>query len=239
MSGHPLNVRCLSCGQYVPMDDLNVSKDMALCRNCGKTFAFLGLLSPSNQPAMEIDLDRLPGGVWRRETFGGFVIGATTRSAAVGCLIPFFCVWGGFSLAGIYGTQIVKGRFDLLPSLFGLPFLAGSVAMFVAIMMMLFGKVEVSVSNGEGQTFTGFGAIGLTQRFDWNGVGGVEEAVNRWYRNGQPMRAVRLLLPDRVVNFGSILNDQRRYCLAQLLRRELSLRGAAKPSNTFDDYLAP
>jgi hypothetical protein len=42
-------------------------------------------------------------------------------------LIPFTALWSGVSMWGIYGRQLVQGKFDPAHSLFGLPFLLGTM----------------------------------------------------------------------------------------------------------------
>ena len=49
-------------------------------------------------------------------------------------------------MAGIYGTQIASGSFDLKLCLFGLPFLAGTVVLATIILYLLFGKTTVTLS---------------------------------------------------------------------------------------------
>jgi hypothetical protein len=49
---------CPGCGHTIPLDDINVGKDLALCRACGKTWTFslvnatkeLKNISPENPP---------------------------------------------------------------------------------------------------------------------------------------------------------------------------------------------
>ena len=70
-------------------------------------------------------------------------------------LIPFTCVWAGGSMSGIYGSQILRRTFDLKLSLFGIPFLIGSIGLVVACLFMLFGRRVLTLSAGHGSYFTG------------------------------------------------------------------------------------
>ena len=83
-------------------------------------------------------------------------------------LIPFTCVWAGGSMAGIYGSQIVKQAFDLKLSLFGIPFVIGSVFLVSACLFALFGKHVLTLSCGNGTYFRGVGPFGRTTRFGYN-----------------------------------------------------------------------
>ena len=50
-------------------------------------------------------------------------------------------IWSGGSLGGIYGTQIANQEFSLLQSLFGIPFIIGTINLwFFYIDSILFGK---------------------------------------------------------------------------------------------------
>src|ERR1700678_4022487 len=115
---------CPACRSAIAVDDINVSTDLALCRACGKTFRFSEIAGEVSSSGP--DLNSPPPGAFFEQLPDGFRVGATTRSWAAVFIVPFTCVWAGGSLSGIYGSQIVKGHFQLGPSLFGLPFLIGS-----------------------------------------------------------------------------------------------------------------
>ena len=92
--------------------------------------------------------------------------------------IPFTCLWGGGSISGIYGSQIIKHEFNLQLSLFGLPFLIGTIVLVSACLFMLFGKRVLTLSSGKGTYFTGVGPIGRTKRFAYGYNTKVEEDVS-------------------------------------------------------------
>lgn len=101
-------------------------------------------------------------------------------------LVPFTCLWGGVSMAGIYGSQIMKGEFDLAASLFGLPFLVGTVVLTTFCLFLIFGKYVLTLSGGQGRLFTGIGPIGFKKLFKY-GYGTkvtVEEETRRTNRGG-------------------------------------------------------
>ena len=45
--------------------------------------------------------------------------------------LPFTAIWSGGSMIGIYGTQFWKCEFDLGQSLFGIPFLLGTIVLLM------------------------------------------------------------------------------------------------------------
>ena len=128
----------------IPLADVNVSTDLALCRRCAKNYSYAELASA---PATPVDLAKPPKGAWLTQTVRGFEVGASARHPAAFFLVPFTCIWSGVSLGGIYGSQIVKGRFNLSESLFGIPFLIGTIILGSITLVMLFGKTTVRVEN--------------------------------------------------------------------------------------------
>src|SRR5688500_3614568 len=133
-----LEVVCPKCGSEIPLEDVNVANDLALCRKCSESFSFAEAIRTEDIAA--VDLANPPRGVWYRPTPNGFELGSSTRSAAAIFLVPFMLVWSGGSMGGIYGSQIAKGDFNLAMSLFGLPFLFGTIVLGGFTIMTLCGK---------------------------------------------------------------------------------------------------
>ena len=111
-----MEILCPSCRSRIPADDLNVSTDIALCRACDKPFRISEAVGSA--PADPQLLATPPSGAWFDPLPDGFRAGASTRSWMALFIVPFTCVWSGGSLFGIYGTQIVHGRFNVGMSLF-------------------------------------------------------------------------------------------------------------------------
>jgi hypothetical protein len=112
-----MDAACPLCRSAIAADDINVATDIALCRRCGKTFSFSELVGGS--PGAAVDLTTPPSGAWFEQLGDGFRVGATTRSWTALFVIPFTCVWSGFSLKSLYGKQFSSGHFDPTSSLFG------------------------------------------------------------------------------------------------------------------------
>ena len=223
-------LRCPRCGRELSLDDVNVASDLALCRPCGSAFKAGELIRSCAEPP--VDPDRPPRGAWYEETFDGFRVGATTRSCIALFLVPFLCVWSGGSLGGIYGSQVVRGRFDPGMSLFGIPFVLGTILFGGLALMTVFGRNDVMVEGDEGVLFTGVGPIGWRRRFAWSEVTGVAEQT-RYNSKGSPSREIRLS-GARPLTFGSLLSEARRQFLLAILRRKLLQR---KPSAGVPDPL--
>lgn len=237
-----MQITCPTCHAKIATDDINVSTDVALCRSCGNTFhasealsagsPILGsLLSAIAPPSGPVDLNSPPSGAWYRPEADGFAAGATTRSWSALFLVPFTCLWAGGSMFGIYGTQIIKGQFNLPMSLFGIPFLLGSSLLVSMCAMTLFGKVTISVHGDRLAIFTGFGPFGFTRTASLSEFKTVTEdfrMVSSMNSNGTS-RVIRLA-GSRSMAFGSVLSNDRRHFLAGALKTALS---GSSPSPIF------
>jgi hypothetical protein len=211
------NVICTSCRSEIPLPDVNVSTDVALCRRCGKTWSYADLLA-ENAP-VSINLQTPPKGVWLEETSPQiFAVGTSTRSAVAFFLVPFMCVWSGFSLGGIYGTQIANLKFNLIQSLFGIPFLIGTVVLGSVALMSVCGKVEVRVDGESGVVFTGVGPIGWRRRFNWRKVTAIRVTDCR-NRRGYTSRQITLD-GETKINFASSIKEERLDFLFAVLRKK-------------------
>jgi hypothetical protein len=145
-------------------------------------------------PAVALENLTAPAGAWFNRTADGFELGATTRSLQAFILVPFACVWSGFSLGGIYGTQLMSGKFVLFQSLFGIPFLLGSIFLWGGTLLSIFGKTTLTVRGDDAVTFIGIGAFGWVKRFAWSGVRSVVEETRSMNRGG----SARILLASLV-----------------------------------------
>jgi hypothetical protein len=175
-----VEVLCPDCQSSVPLEDVNVANDIALCRKCSRSFSFAEAVQPSHDGP--VDLTRPPKGVWYKRTPNGFELGSSTRSAAAFFLVPFMLVWAGGSLGGIYGSQIAKGHFSLGQSLFGIPFLFGTILFGSFTIMTVCGKVVVRADGRDGQFFIGAGSIGFRKKFRWDEVKDIRLEMKRGAR---------------------------------------------------------
>ena len=207
------NIVCPRCHEFIPLEDVNVSADIALCRRCGENWSYADMVN--RQDAGRFDDLRPPSGAWHVSGMNGFEVGISTRSFAAFFLVPFMCVWSGFSLGGIYGTQVFSGVFNLGMSLFGIPFVLGTLLFGSFALMTVCGKVVVKVQGGSGSVFTGVGPIGRTQRFDWNKVTSIR-TTQIYGRRGARSEQITIIA-DRQINLSGTNDDRRRYMLAALI----------------------
>ena len=159
-----MKVVCPRCRNVLGGDDLNAATDIARCSACDEVYRLSALVQATESGPF--DPNDAPRGAWFRTELDGFSVGATTRHPIAFFLVPFMCVWSGFSLGGIYGTQFANGQFNLLMSLFGIPFVLGTVVLGAGALMAVCGKVVVQVSESEGVVFTGIGMLGRRKSFN-------------------------------------------------------------------------
>jgi hypothetical protein len=219
-----MKVTCPGCNARVPAGNLNVATDVGVCPGCDEAFAISEVVTGDPEVAGFESKDA-PGGSWFRSTMNGWEVGASTRSPVAFFLVPFMCVWSGGSLGGIYGSQLAKGEFNLGISLFGIPFLLGSLLFGSIALMTVCGKVVVSVDRNRGRVFTGVWRFGWTRRFDWAAITSVSETTNNVRSPGNTGMAIALTGPASRISFASNLNEKRRYYVLQTLRKMLAQRG--------------
>lgn len=207
---------CPTCRTSIPLEDINVANDVALCRGCRQNFSYAELIGAGGA-TNEVNLNTPPGGAWFTRTTRGFEVGASTRSAFALIMVPFMCVWSGGSLGGIYGKQIVDGKLNIGMSLFGIPFLLGTVVLGSVAVMMVCGKVVVRVEGDDASIFTGAGPIGWTRRFSWADISSVRTSEKR---SGRGASSEQITLEgQRRIDLASGLNSERRHFMVAALRR--------------------
>lgn len=169
-----MKIQCPKCKQPVPSDQVNMGTDLAFCPHCNEGFKISETVDQEAvNPAI---LQNPPKGAWFRKEMDRIVVGGSTRSPMAFFIVPFMCVWSGGSLGGIYGSQIRSGHFNLTMSLFGIPFLLGSIVLISISLMTIFGKVEVTIGRVS-KVFTGIGTLGWTRCFEWNEVRTIREDI--------------------------------------------------------------
>jgi hypothetical protein len=191
-----------------------MATDLAFCPQCNEGFKVSDSI---DQDTMNPEILRSPPkGAWFRKEMDRIVVGATTRSPIAFFLVPFMCVWSGGALGGIYGSQIAKGEFDLGSSLFGIPFIIGSIVFWSLALMSICGKVEVSIGKAS-HVFVGVGRVGWTRRFEWAAVQTIREGFSMVSYPGGHQGTI-VMEGETRIRFGTGLNDKRRYFVLNALK---------------------
>lgn len=213
-------MKCPNCNTEILSEHINIQTDIAQCTSCNNIFKISETIS--NDLDDGFDMKSPPKGAWITKGMNNLVIGATTRSPVAFFLVPFMIVWSGGSIGGIYGTQIINGEFDAFTSLFGIPFLIGSIIFWSLALMAIWGKVELTLDKRGGQVFTGLGNIGLTKRFSWDEVSTIEEKQSNFNYPGSQGGTLQLGGKKRI-SFGMGVKDSRRYYLFRTMKSIISM----------------
>lgn len=217
------NYFCPKCGAEVPLSDINVSADLMLCKSCGETSSFAEAVNEVGDesvlvkpPPKHLRIETDPMDPERRTT-----ITYKKISPLALFFVPFTCVWAGFSMMGIYGSQIIKGEFNLEQSLFGIPFLIGSTVLVCASLFMLFGKRVLELKGGEAKYFAGVFGIGLRKRFHYDCQTKVSRGAAAMQQRGQTIEEIQISPSDgsgKIRIFALTDDDALNYIL-EFLRR--------------------
>ena len=221
-------MKCPSCNTEVQSQNINIQTDVAQCQSCQHIFKVSENIEENFADGFE--LYNPPKGAWIRNDMNKIVIGATTRSAMAFFLVPFMLIWSGFSIGGIYGTQLATGEFVLFKSLFGIPFLLGSIIFWSIALMTIWGKVEITLDNNVGKIFTGVGKIGFSKSFTWDEISTIREKESDIKYTGSQNRSIQLE-GKRRISFGNGVSENRRYYLLRALK---SIRAKVKTSQNFE-----
>ena len=210
--------RCRHCGAAIDLADTNVAADIALCRACDQTMPFSSIAGQAELDA--VDLTAPPKGVRvGGDLIGGIVIGYHRFSRVLLFLIPFTALWSGISLAGIYGQQIVQGKFDPQLSLVGLPFLVGTVVLLTVIAFLLFGTRRVAVGRGQCEVFMGVGPFGWRRSIPLGPETTVCLEPGSVRINNVRQRDVVVTTGERTLKFGATLPEEARVFIAAVLQK--------------------
>jgi hypothetical protein len=215
--------RCRHCEAEISLADVNVASDLALCRSCGKTMSFSEITPILG--GSDLDLQNPPKGVRLEDSaIHGQKIIFKKISPVVFFLIPFTAVWSGVSMVGIYGKQISEGKFDLTSSLFGLPFLVGTLALLGVIGFGLFGRWQISFPGGILEVALRMGPFVWTRRHIYDGTTRVSIYQSPSVRvNNQPQRVILVETQGKKLKFGTMIPEEPKTFIAEWVRRRIQL----------------
>jgi len=223
-----MNLYCPGCGRNLPTDDINVARDVALCRPCGCVSSFADLQGKG----AAVDPANPPRRAWFIPTAYGFEVGASNRSPSAFFYLAFLFLSCGVALGGFH--TMTESRFKFGPSLIALSLALGTLYSATIALMAVCGRVVISVFGDEGKIYEGVGSIGLTRRFAWSSVKVVSEVPSLELRKGETP-ALALEGADRLV-FGTGLNESRRYFVREVLRQKIRERDAGGKPEALDDW---
>ncbi|MBN2302609.1 MAG: hypothetical protein JXN60_08845 [Lentisphaerae bacterium] len=212
--------RCPLCKAVIPPDDVNVATDLALCRTCGNTSSF-SIVSGSSEISLDV-LANPPRCVKIERDFSeATVITYRRLSPVLLFLIPFTTFWSGLSMWGIYGSQFRKGEFDLSQSLFGLPFLFGTVVLLSIITFLLVGKWLITLKKGMGNVFVGVGSLGWSRSFTYNRDTVISMRMTNVQVNNVSQKGILIRNASTDLIFGTMLKEEAKQFIAAAIMKEV------------------
>lgn len=229
---------CPLCGGEVTTKDVNIQKDIMLCPKCGEVSSFsevIGRIEKANReddgrrllnapPPKHLKLEFDP-----TDVTGRIVCTFRKASASAFAIVPFTLVWSGFSMGAIYGSQIMKHEFDWVASLFGIPFLIGSIFLVsVCLFSLGVGKRVLTLERGKGRYFFGVGPIGIWRNFTYDRKTRVEGGCTSYsvgggrYGGGRALSELHLTRPGSsdTIHICAGMSDDALDYIEALLKRE-------------------
>lgn len=222
-----VDLHCPDCGLPIPATEVAPSAGLAVCRLCDRTYplAACQAAAPLEERA-DLPSGPPPKGVTVTEAVDGFRVAISTRSCMAVFLVPFTLFWSGGSLGGLYGTQIYKGEFNLMMSLFGIPFLIGSVFLIGFTLMSVAGRQVIELKGGRLHVHAGAFGLRWGRSVDWRDV----ESVRL---NESPMKARRsygsthevevVVRGDKPLSLGSGVDPERLRWMTRFLASRIRL----------------
>jgi len=212
--------RCPVCNAVIGLEDVNVAADLALCRSCGNTSPFSIVVNSSEILLHSSEIP--PRWIRLEKDFSGATLITYHRiSPVLLFLIPFTALWSGLSMWGIYGTQIQKGQFDPEQSLFGLPFLIGTVILLSIIVYLLFGKWKITLRKGTGTVFVGMGPVGWNRHFVYNQNSLVSMQTTNVKVNDVSQKGILIRTDENDFVFGALIKDEAKQFIAAAILKEI------------------
>jgi hypothetical protein len=201
-------VLCSNCGAAIDQSDINVAKDVALCRACNCPLAFSELVNAAELGEAKATP---PEGCWCRDEGEEMVVGATTRSWGAVFIVPFLCVLSGVVLTDIcVSPQIGPAiAFGLIAPVF-----------WWHALMAVCGTVEVRLRPEVARVFVGIGPLGWRSQFDPAAFRSLRIRKSVIQSGRWPVYQI-LIEANRKVAFGGLLSNNRRNFIANVLRRTL------------------
>lgn len=225
-----MKLTCPSCDTRLRFHKMDIDADEAVCSKCGERSSIseqLGHEAPVRQTMVvpdSFDLRQAPSGVSFENEGLGWRITATIRSGIGYFLFLFAIIFGIAAVLIVLVPQINAGKFDLMESLFGIPFVGASLLMGTISLFLLFGETKVEADQRDpdvGRIFVGLGSLGWSRNVRWSEVTQIEETDSGGTVNDRPIMQITLHRDQGDIHFGALLSKPRlhyvMYALTQLV----------------------
>ena len=220
-----IRILCPQCNSEIPISDVQPAADLAICRACNQTHSLSAITAGAELD--DTDLDAPPRAVTVINEADGLRIRYKRISGAFWFLLPFTCVWSGFSIGGIYIKPILDGKTQSVSHLLhGLPFLIGTLVMLDVLIYMALEHRLIRIrpsgfGRGEITVFNGVGRLGRTQRIDYDRETTVTMEPGGVSINHVPQDDICLRTESEELRFGAMLVLPARQYIAALIRETI------------------
>lgn len=211
-------MNCPNCQTLIPAEDINVQKDIALCRACNKVHSLSqDLAEPVSHsgPSLEHELSNFDitnppdDKTWVRQTTQGIAIGASAKSSFAYVFLVFILIFGGIS-GTVFAAFLFSGELETEMALFFIPFFLVDLIMLVFFLFTFFGRVEVTIDRYEGEVFVGALSFGWRKQFDVKAINKIVEGDSNVTVNNVRKKHIVMHTENGKIAFGSLLKNERR-----------------------------
>ena len=115
----------------------------------------------------------------------------------------------------------MKGKFDLESSLFGIPFLIGTIVLLGVITFLIVGKWVITLNQGEGIVFVGVGGIGWTRRFNYNKDSLVSMQMTDVKINEVSQKGILIRTDGKDFLFGALIKQEAKQFIGAVILKHI------------------
>jgi|GEM_PF-2474005 len=215
---------CQNCGAVIPLEDVNVSSDIALCRTCGKTMPFSGLVPISGS---SVDLQHPPAGVCIvDDPFKGITITYRKFSPSMLLLFPMAAGFLGATIFLLFGFHIYKYKFDIERTIMAIPFLAGTVFLSTVALFHLLGSWRITITRDQLTVVMKVSPLSWTRRLACDRSAQVRMFLPSIRvsggMNSTTQDLVQVECQGKTLDFGGAMPEDVKLYIAETIRRTLS-----------------
>ena len=216
---------CRQCGAALPLEDVHVARDLALCRACGWAGSF-ALLS-ARDALVDVDIAEPP----RRVTVHTDPLG--TLRIVYRRVLPsvWMCagllVWIGLSLAMAYHIPALDGMWGFVARHARIALLVSAAVLLGVTAYLLLGRWVLTLAQGRGVVSAGVGPFGWRRRFECDHESHVALEPSNTVVDGVRQRVIAITTRGATVTFGARLEPAARRYLAAIVHHHIAGRRRA------------
>lgn len=167
----PLQLNCPKCGAPILPENVNVARNVFLCRACSRTGKFLELMEPGKEEGIP---EIVPRGVSTAKNMNGIVVRCRRMKKEGFFLLLFSLIWNAMISCFLYVMAsgkpytlngVKKTGMDETAMLFMFPFVLAGAVFLLGVVFLLFGAAKLTLRPGRREWFRGLWGVGRRQRF--------------------------------------------------------------------------